>query len=138
MTRTVGRFVVELWPVGASVPSDCIPDFFDTREEAEEAGRLELARAAEMWATGQGNMIYDWAVKFTIRDCEPEAGDVSVTAEECLAYFARNMSGIANGEGRDYTEEEIKACWDTMPAEERCEWEDEALFDKIDREKNKW
>jgi hypothetical protein len=72
MARINGRFVVELWPEGAEVPSDCIPDFFDTREEAEEAGRLEIARAAEMWATGQGDHTYDWAVKFTVRECEEE------------------------------------------------------------------
>jgi hypothetical protein len=134
MARICGRFVVELWPAGAAVPSDCIPDFFETREAAEEAGRLEIERAADMWATGKGDNTYDWAVKFTVRECE-DSGDVSVTAAECLDYFARNMNGVANGEGRDYSAAEILACWETMPASERCEWEEEALQAKIEAQR---
>ncbi len=57
----------------------------------------------------------------------------AISETEIRDYFARHMNSIRESEGlRPYTAEEIAACWDTMTAAERVEWEDSALADKMD------
>lgn len=77
---------------------------------------------------------YLWA-EWAEAECEETAAEgISVTADECRAYFARMMNSIRESEGQPaYTPDQIEACWTTMPAAERVEWEDEALGDKMDR-----
>jgi len=48
------------------MPSDCLPDFFATREQAYEAGASEVARVAAIEPNKRHSQI-DWAIRFTIR-----------------------------------------------------------------------
>jgi len=61
-------FVVDLYHEGETIPSDCLPEFFATREAAERAGEAEVARVLAMPLRGE----YDWAVAYTIRRCDPD------------------------------------------------------------------
>jgi len=47
-------FVVSLYEAGKRRPSDCYPDFPDTREDAVAAGEAELKRG-------------DWPRRYTVR-----------------------------------------------------------------------
>jgi len=57
--------------------------------------------------------------------------DVSVTMDECIAYFARAMNAVKEGD-KPYTSKEIRKCWNTMHPAERAEWEDETLAAKME------
>ncbi len=50
-------WIVELFDYGAQNPADCLPDFYETKNQAEAAGKEALT-------------TYDWAERFSLR-CEP-------------------------------------------------------------------
>ena len=59
-------FIVSMYAKGRRMPSDCLPDFFATREQAYEAGASEVARVAAIEPNKRHSQI-DWAIRFTIR-----------------------------------------------------------------------
>lgn len=59
-------FIVSLYPKGARVPSDCLPEYFGTRSEAREAAEKEIRRVAAISEAERIRQI-DWAYRYTIR-----------------------------------------------------------------------
>ena len=59
-------YVVSLYARGKRIPSDCLGDFYDTRQAAEDAAGAEIARVAAIEPEARIRTL-DWAVRYTIR-----------------------------------------------------------------------
>lgn len=68
------NLIVELFGPGATLPGDCLPDYFDDPCKAIEAGLAEVARVAAI-PPQERDPTTDFAVRFAIRVCpDDEAG----------------------------------------------------------------
>lgn len=63
MTRA---YVVSMYEEGRRRPSDCLGDFYESREAGAAAGAEEVARVAAIPRPDR-HRTTDWAVRFTVR-----------------------------------------------------------------------
>jgi hypothetical protein len=59
-------YIVSLYARGQRIPADCLADFYDTRQAAEEAAGAEVARVAAIEPEARVRTL-DWAVRYSIR-----------------------------------------------------------------------
>jgi hypothetical protein len=63
-------FVVDLFDDDGGC--DCLPDFYETREEAVAAGEADVARVSALILAGKSLNCWDFARRYKIRECEEE------------------------------------------------------------------